>query len=261
MKNYYRVLGIGQDASNTEVERAYNILSNRYDPNKNKGNKYAEEKFIDISVAYKTLSDEEKRAEYDRILKSILSGPQYADKGDEVEERSSSYNGRTPIYWAAGVIIMGAVCLFIINNVDWNSKSDISSNKIIDEQPLSAIVKATVDSSEQERSMDALVVPNNNIAVKKDSSVVLPKKSDVPKGAVSVSPETATVKVEPSMSKPHISIGVGKKEALEIQGTPEKITKYDKGELWHYGKSTLFFKEGKVASIRNLDNNLVIESD
>lgn len=64
-KDYYRILGVSKNASAEEVKKAYRRLALRYHPDRNKGDKAAEEKFKEMSEAYAVLSDPEKRRQYD----------------------------------------------------------------------------------------------------------------------------------------------------------------------------------------------------
>ena len=66
-KDYYAALGVPRGASEEDVKKAYRKLAMQYHPDRNKGDKKAEEKFKDISEAYAVLSDKEKRAQYDQF--------------------------------------------------------------------------------------------------------------------------------------------------------------------------------------------------
>ena len=66
-KDYYEVLGLQKGASDDEIKRAFRKLAIKYHPDKNQGNKEAEEKFKEINEAYQVLSDPEKKANYDRF--------------------------------------------------------------------------------------------------------------------------------------------------------------------------------------------------
>ena len=64
-KDYYKILGVPRNATQEEIKKAYRRLAMKYHPDKNKGNKEAEEKFKEINEAYAVLSDPEKRRMYD----------------------------------------------------------------------------------------------------------------------------------------------------------------------------------------------------
>lgn len=64
-KDYYEILGVAKGALGDDIKKAYRRLAKKYHPDKNPGNKEAEEKFKLISEAYAVLSDKSKRQEYD----------------------------------------------------------------------------------------------------------------------------------------------------------------------------------------------------
>jgi molecular chaperone DnaJ len=64
--DYYKVLGVGKNASDEEIKKAYRKLARKYHPDANHGDKQAEERFKEISQAHDVLSDPDKRKSYDR---------------------------------------------------------------------------------------------------------------------------------------------------------------------------------------------------
>lgn len=67
IKDYYEILGVSKTSTPEEIKKTYRKLALKYHPDQNKGNKDAEEKFKEISVAYEVLSDPQKRSHYDQF--------------------------------------------------------------------------------------------------------------------------------------------------------------------------------------------------
>jgi curved DNA-binding protein len=72
-KDYYKILGVDRKASADEIRSAYRKLAMQYHPDRNPGDKKAEDRFKDCNEAYQVLSDEQKRARYDQL------GSSYSD--------------------------------------------------------------------------------------------------------------------------------------------------------------------------------------
>jgi len=66
-RDYYQVLGVGQDAGEKEIKQAFRRLARQYHPDVNPNDPQAEERFKEINEAYEVLSDPEKRSKYDRL--------------------------------------------------------------------------------------------------------------------------------------------------------------------------------------------------
>ncbi len=73
-RDYYEVLGVGKGASEEEIKKAYRKLAIKYHPDRNPGDKTAEEKFKEAAEAYEVLHDSQKRQQYDRFGFNGLQG-------------------------------------------------------------------------------------------------------------------------------------------------------------------------------------------
>ena len=65
MLDYYEILGIDKGASNDDIKKAYRKMALKYHPDKNPGNKECEDKFKEVATAYKVLTDEKLKEQYD----------------------------------------------------------------------------------------------------------------------------------------------------------------------------------------------------
>src|SRR5690625_4647570 len=73
-KDYYGALGVSKNASAADIKKAYRKLARDLHPDKNPGNKQAEERFKTVSEAYDVLSDDKRRQEYDEARRLAASG-------------------------------------------------------------------------------------------------------------------------------------------------------------------------------------------
>lgn len=74
-QDYYSLLGVSRTATAEEIKKAYRRLAMQFHPDKNQGNKAAEEKFKQFSEAYEVLSNDQKRAAYDQYGHAATGGP------------------------------------------------------------------------------------------------------------------------------------------------------------------------------------------
>src|SRR5579859_2157522 len=87
-RDYYEVLGIPRNATIDDIKKAYRRMALQHHPDKNPGDAEAEEKFKEAAEAYGVLSDDEKRARYDRYGQAGIGGAttidpiHFADFGD-----------------------------------------------------------------------------------------------------------------------------------------------------------------------------------
>jgi molecular chaperone DnaJ len=73
-RDYYEVLGVAKGADADTIKKAYRKIAMQFHPDRNPGNKEAEEKFKEAAAAYDVLSDAEKRAQYDRFGHNAFAG-------------------------------------------------------------------------------------------------------------------------------------------------------------------------------------------
>jgi molecular chaperone DnaJ len=66
-RDYYEVLGVHRNASETEIKKAFRKVAIQHHPDKNPGDKAAEDRFKEATEAYEVLSDGQKRAQYDQF--------------------------------------------------------------------------------------------------------------------------------------------------------------------------------------------------
>jgi len=97
-RDYYEVLGVSRNASKEDIKKAYRKLAMQYHPDRNPGDKEAEEKFKEAAEAYEVLSDDTKRSNYDRfghdgLRNSGFSGGGFADINDIFSHFSDIFGG------------------------------------------------------------------------------------------------------------------------------------------------------------------------
>src|SRR5262245_16015366 len=73
-RDYYEVLGVARNASDDEIKKAYKKAAMKHHPDRNPGNKQAEESFKEASEAYEVLSNAQKRGAYDQFGHAGVSG-------------------------------------------------------------------------------------------------------------------------------------------------------------------------------------------
>ena len=92
-RDYYEVLGLQKGASDNDIKKAFRKMAMKYHPDKNPGDKVAEEKFKEINEAYEVLSDEKKRATYDQFGHAGMDGAFGQGGGFSGRRRGAGENG------------------------------------------------------------------------------------------------------------------------------------------------------------------------
>lgn len=92
-RDYYEVLGVSKNATKDEIKKAYRKQALKYHPDKNPGDKKAEEHFKEAAEAYEVLSNDEKRSRYDRFGHAGMSGASggFSGSGMTIEDIFSSF--------------------------------------------------------------------------------------------------------------------------------------------------------------------------
>ena len=98
-RDYYEVLGVARTAGEAEIKKAYRQLAMQYHPDRNPGDKRAEERFKEVNEAYAVLSDPDKRAHFDRFGTAGPAGGGFTDTGfgtlfEDIFENFFSGGGR-----------------------------------------------------------------------------------------------------------------------------------------------------------------------
>jgi curved DNA-binding protein len=108
--DYYKLLGVEKSASPEEIKKAYRKLALKHHPDRNKGNKDAEEQFKKISEAYAVLSDKEKRQQYDTVGSAGFQQRysqedifRNADLGDILREFGINFGGGRTTFRSSGM--------------------------------------------------------------------------------------------------------------------------------------------------------------
>lgn len=89
MKDYYKILGVSETSTSDEIKKAYRKLAMQFHPDKNPNNKKAEEKFKEISEAYETLYDEDKKNSYDYMRNKSSHSSSFSSEHSNYHNRSA----------------------------------------------------------------------------------------------------------------------------------------------------------------------------
>jgi molecular chaperone DnaJ len=92
-RDFYEILGVSKEATKEEIKKAYRKQALKYHPDKNPGDKKSEELFKEAAEAYEVLSNEEKKARYDRYGHAGLGGASngYSGHGMTMDDIFSSF--------------------------------------------------------------------------------------------------------------------------------------------------------------------------
>ena len=223
MANYYKILGLRDFSSHEEVKIAYKKLSKKFHPDLNNGDEFFEELFKQIQNAYEILSDPKSKAIYDNKLDSNY--PSNSTKTEEDEDTRSTQN--TPTHY----FTIGSPKDHVAKVQ--GTPSSISKFEILNKETWEYDYN-TVEFKH------GLVYQYNNF------------NGDL---RVQLHPSSPTDRIE------YFTVGSLKDVVIEVQGTPDSISKYESlnVETWKYGYSTIKFKSGRVDEYNNSSKNLKVQ--
>ncbi len=95
-RDYYEIVGLRKDASDSDIKKAYRRLAKKHHPDSNKQNPNAEQIFKEITESYNVLSDEKKRALYDRFGHAAFDGSMGNDPEEFARQREAFTYSRQP---------------------------------------------------------------------------------------------------------------------------------------------------------------------
>ena len=90
-EDYYKILGLDKNATDSEIKKAYRKCAIKYHPDKNPGDKKAEEKFKEAAEAYEVLGNPEKKSKYDQFGHSAFQGGGFGAGGMDMEDIFSQF--------------------------------------------------------------------------------------------------------------------------------------------------------------------------
>ncbi|MBC9913442.1 DnaJ C-terminal domain-containing protein [Chitinophaga varians] len=102
VKDYYKILGVEKAATAEQIKKAYRKLAVKYHPDKNQGDKAAEDKFKEINEAYEVLSDAEKRKKYDQFGENYQYYEQHGGRPEDFDWSQYGGGGRQGGYTYSG---------------------------------------------------------------------------------------------------------------------------------------------------------------
>ena len=123
-RDYYEVLGVGKTATADEIKKAYRKKAVQYHPDKNPGDKAAEEKFKEAAEAYEVLSDPQKRQRYDQFGHAGMGGASGFGSGGMNMEDIFSQFGDLFSEWGIGPPLLVVSLRFSIHRIMSSTNGD-----------------------------------------------------------------------------------------------------------------------------------------
>ncbi len=120
MKDYYDILGVPRDASQEDIKRAYRILAHQFHPDKNGGN---DKRFKEINEAYRVLSGDRTKAEYDA---GYDSGSTKQDGAASAGTYQAASAKRTWTAWASWIVVVIVIRLIFSSPTSTNSNTNVT---------------------------------------------------------------------------------------------------------------------------------------
>lgn len=254
MKNYYKILRVDREATADEIKKAYKNLVGEHHPAYNGGDRYATERFIDISVAYSTLINADKRKDYNRILDSVL--PMYTKA--EVKHVHKNIEPVKPFflpkraknYRSAIIIGVLVVCcafagVYVLTHVSLHD-NQVGINMPVHKNQTTENGNfiEDINDAKTERVEPVPEAGRDNV-----TRVQRVRKTVEDVDNVELLETSATIS---TLTPYEPAPGDTKNMVLQSYGTPKSIVRFATGgETWYYQGATLSFRNDVLVSYQN----------
>ncbi|KZE80983.1 hypothetical protein AV926_09425 [Myroides marinus] len=276
--NYYKVLGIDPTVSDEELHRVFKGLFARYNPSSNPNSMYLKTMYQQLNEAFEVLGDRTRREQYNlergfgapirsEVVTPVNNAPpalpnrEHSVSESRVTTVKESNTAYIFLFVLIGILVIGGggFAYFTLNGDKGKSneivteeavKTPLVNNDAEYEKSKGEIIVAKeqqqqvlVDKEEEKQATEITVSKSNTEQIVKNEEKVVKKTTE------SVKSETVAKlndRKEQTPAKRAFRLGASKNDVWAAKGDPTDITTSGDLEIWHYGKTRIKFRDGKV---------------